>query len=294
MTKKYALVVWLLLTFVPVFAQQKPAPQKYLWIQYEQLQPGKTQPYLQLQKAFLATVADKPPYWITGGPMVASGEEHAAAFLTFMDDFADMERIFAAFNQAGEELTKNDPAVAAAGMGAVTSIRSLVAELQPNLSLNLDKFDPARATRWDITTYRLRPGTRQKFGQLLERVAKIEAADNNQNVVVVYRLVAGAPGPVYLVMRPLKTLADLDQKPVAPENAARSAVLGEQFAAVVGECVLSQTEAIYVVLPNLSHVPASYVATNPDFWTVKPEPVAAIPAKKAKKPAQPAAMRQKN
>ena len=283
----------LLLALVAPAAEMK-GPPRYILMQYEQLQAGKTATYMQLAESFAKMMEGSPHYWLAGAPIVGSGPEFAAVYVSFADSFAEVDRMMADYNVAGAELTRKNSALVNDAMSAILSMRSVIAEFQPELSLNVDKIESPQITRWVISTYRLRPGTRAKFTQLLDRVRHIEEGAHNPASVLVYRVEVGEPGPVFLVMRPLKTLADLDQEPRAPENPLSSAIVGEQFAVTVAECVVSQTEAIYQVLPNLSHPPESYVAANPGFWKVKPaEASVTPPANKGKKAVQPAALKDK-
>lgn len=274
-------------------AAESKGPPRYLWVQYEQLQPGKAAPYMELTQTYRDMVDQTSHYWIAGMPVVATGNEFALTYLIFLEDFANMDRMLADFDKTDEVFRKKNAKLMDEGMSAIASLRALVAEYQPELSLNVDRIDPAYTTRWVMTTYHLRPGTRAKFTQLLSRVRQLAEAEKNPASVMVYQVVIGEPGPVFLIVKPLRTLAELDQKAAAPENPLRASIVGEQFAAAVAECVITQTEALYTVSPSLSHPPESYVAVNPGFWKVKlAEPAVAAAGKKGRKAVQPASIKE--
>ncbi len=261
---------------------------KYLWIQTESVQPAKEAAYMRVTQVFKEAVGNTG-YWLTTMPLAGPGGQYT--YVSMHDTYASMEEMLAAFMKATPELMKKDAALLNEGMSAVTGMHSIIAEFQPELSIRAEQVDAPHSTRLAVYTYRLRPGTGAKFAALLKEMGELHKQANDSVSVTVYRVVAGEAGPTFLIIRHLKTLADLDEEPSPALKALMTPLVEQHSADVVKECVLSQEATLYMFSPELSNPPQSFLADNPGFWQVKTEEAAAPAAKKAKKP-KPAALKE--
>ena len=91
----------------------------------------------------------------------------------------------------------------------VNAGRNLLARYAAELSNGPD-ISPAEIRIWEITIFRVRPGKEASFAQ----AAKLYQSLVKQAMVTapwaVYEIMAGMPGPTYLVWSPHKTLAEID------------------------------------------------------------------------------------
>ena len=124
--------------------------------------------------------------------------------------------------------------------------------------------------------------------------AQLKAANFDEHWLV-YQVQYGLPATTYVIVRDLKSLADLDVDNSKAVEAAVPAGLREREMSYARENVLGIESVIYRVKPELSHPGQSMVAANPSFWTVQETEQAPVVAnKKSKKQeVQPAALKEK-
>jgi hypothetical protein len=279
----------LLVVFGSVFAVAGDNPNagktpKYIWIQTEQYQPGKEAAYMRTTQLFKEAMAPTEMYWLAGMPLAGNGNE--VTYVMFPGSFADIDKIVATFEKAGAQMHQKNAALVEEGMAAVKKSHAILGEFQPELSLVSEQHNPAQVTRWRVTKFNIRPGTSEEFSGLIKEAREMHAKANDGVHFFVYRILYG-DDPGFTIVMPLKTLADLDQPPSEAFKALFTPLVKEHFYSVVRKTVVSETTNLYAVQPQLSNPPKSYVAANPDFWTVKePPPVTAKAAKKPKKTAE--------
>lgn len=280
---------------VVAFAGDSPSSgktPKYIWVQTEQYQAGRQAAYMKLGHAFKEAMASTEFTWLAAMPVAGNGNE--VTYVMFPDSFANVDKAIATFMKAGEEMALKNAALVTEGMAAVSHSRSFIAELQPELSTFGDKLSPAETTRWQVATVRLKPGYRMEFADFLKESRDMREKAGEHTPQFVYWVVAGEPMPAYVIVTPLKTLADLDEPPLPAYQTLITPLVKEHTYSVVKKTVADLDRIIYMVDPQLSLPPKNFVAENPGFWTVKaPEPVVAHTGKKAKKAVEPVAIKEK-
>ncbi len=293
--KKFAVIVLLfaLLGSVVAVAGDNPnnKPPKYLWIQAEQYQAGKEAAYMKLGQAFKEAMSNTDAVWLA--EMAVAGNGNEMIYVTFHDNFASVEKMIATFMKIGPEMQQKNAALMAEGQAAIGRSQAFIAEFEPDLSLLSDKVTPAQTTRYKVTTLRVKPGTGLELVELFKEARAMHVKAGDDAPYFIYRVVAGEPSPAYLLIKPLKTLADLDETSPAYE-AMLTPVVRKQFNATIKNTVSDWHAGIYLIDPRLSLPPKNYLAENPGFWKVpEPAPVA-VKGKKAKKVVEPAAMKEKH
>ena len=107
----------------------------------------------------------------------------------------------------------------------VASSRAILVRNVPELSNGPD-INPAQMRIWEITIFRVRPGKEGNFFQganlykSLVQQARVEAP------WATYEVMAGMPGPTYLVFSPHKTLAEIDPATGVPWPRSTPTVCG--------------------------------------------------------------------
>jgi hypothetical protein len=141
-----------------------------------------------------------------------------------------------------------------------------------------------------IITFRVRPGHDSDF---TDSVKIVKAAYEKAKVDLpwaVYQISGGMPGPTFLIILPMKSMAEIDaaiaragtiREAEGPENEkALSKMASDGYATV-------ETN-VFAFSPSMSYPAKEFVARDPEFWTPKAEgKAAAKPAAKAE--AKPAA-----
>lgn len=267
---------------------------KFVLIETEQVKAGHEMTFHKVAVQFkeaAATCAEC--YYLASVPL--TGQGGAYGWLVFENSWADIEKAITNYEKVGKEVaTKNASFmndIAQYSLGAHFSI----AEFQPDLSYQPDKIEGPQMTRWEVTTFQLRPGTGTAFTDLLKEAIELHKKANDTNAHwIAYRFVAGAPGPTFMLVTPMKTLAEMDQEQSPAMKALMTPLMRKHFDEIVQKAVVNFQTNLYKADPTLSRPPQSYVAANPDFWTVKEPvvPAAAAKGKKAKKAVEPAAQKE--
>jgi hypothetical protein len=294
--KKIALIALMLAVLGSLFAVAGDNPNagkmaKYIWIQTEQYQPAKEAAYMKLGGLFKEMMAPTEISWLAGMPLAGNGSQ--VTFVMFPENFAAMEKMIATFEKVGPEMHQKNAALVAEGMAAVSKSHSILAEFQPELSINPGQPDPAQVTRWRVVHFNLHPGAAMQFEDLLKEVREMHLKANDTVHTMVYRVLDGAPAPTYMIVLPLVTLADLDQPPAPAFEAMLTPVMKKHLYGIIKNTVVAQRSELFAVQPRLSNPPKSYLAANPGFWSVKEMAPAVAKGKKAKKAVEPAAMKEK-
>jgi len=275
------------------WAQSTSAP-KFLVISRESIKEGKISQYQGLDKQVRQVVHKSDPNlnWITASAF--TGTDNEETYFQFANSYADIEQADAAFGKAAGSLFMSaefNQTVAE----SQESGRNIIAKLRDDLSYNSDKFDPANAKFWYVSYRRAKPGSGQQFTSLRKDInAQLKAANFDDHWLV-YEVEYGMPTPTFVVVRDLKSLADLDADHTKAYEAAVASNLRLQQMSWTHENGILLESVIYRIKPELSHPAQSLVAANPSFWTVQETEQAPVVAKKkGKKPeVQPAALKEK-
>lgn len=287
-----ALAMMFLMTLC-AWAQAASAP-KLLVIYRESLKEGKMAQYQGLDRQVRQVVHKNDPNlnWITATAFTGSDNEET--YFQFANSYADIERADAAFSKAAGSLFMSadfNQTVAE----SQESGRNIIAKLRDDLSYNADKFDPANAKYWYVSYRRSKPGSGPQLTSLRKDIIAQLKAANYDDHWLVYEVEYGMPAPTYVIVRDLKSLADLDTDNSKSYEGAVATNLRQQNTSWIHENGILSESVIYRVKPELSHPAQSIVAANPSFWTVQETEQAPVVAKKkAKKQAvEPAALKEK-
>jgi len=275
------------------WTQSTSAP-KFLLISRQSIKEGKIAQYQGLDKQVRQVVhkADPNLNWITATAF--TGADNEETYFQFANSFAEIEQADAAFGKAAGSLFMSaefNQTVA----DSEESGRTIIAKLRDDLSYNPEKFDPAHAKFWSVVYHRNKPGSGPQIVSIRKDIdAQLKAANFDEHWLV-YQVQYGLPATTYVIVRDLKSLADLEVDNSKAVEAAVPAGLREREMSYARENVLGIESVIYRVKPELSHPGQSMVAANPSFWTVQETEQAPVVAnKKSKKQeVQPAALKEK-
>lgn len=257
-------------------------PPKILVVQREYLKPGKAGSlHTKSESAFVQamTAAKSTSHYF--GMESMSGPSRALYFSAYPS--------LAAWEQDNKSIRKNATLAAALDRATVAD-GELLSEYDQNVmalreDLSLNNGDLIGMRYMDITRLEILPGHDRDW----ESLAKLYVDGYKKAVPnarwTTFELVYGvADTAVYIVVSPLKSLADADsnmgdsKKFVDSMGAAGMKKLAELAAA----CIKTQANNLYEISPRMSYPPDSWIKAEPDFWRPK---VAAPAMKPATKPA---------
>ena len=159
----------------------------------------------------------------------------------------------------------------------ISSVRTIQARARKDLSYGAYP-DIATQRFFEVTWFRVRPGHEQQFeaaGKAYGAAAKRAGINASYRV---YEVVAGIPGPTYLILSSVASYGELDQTMTDGDKIMKGANTEEAMALqkFMLEGVVNVEAQRFRVDPVQSYVPKDTRAQDPAFWMPK-KPAAAKP-----------------
>ena len=267
------------------FAADNTAPPKYIWTQHVTLAGDKTANYPNLVAQFRHAVETTKAnvYWIAAGNL--TGSVRQLNFISFYDNFAAIETDMPAYKAIDEELMQKNPEFSAQAGAAELEPHSIIAKYIPSLSFNADKVAIPDAKWWEITTVYIKPGRESAFADLVKQEQDLLQKGGADEHFLTYRIIAGAaaPGAAYYIVIPRKSLAEMDVDNSSKMKDVVTPLIRQHMDSMAGDILTRIETNILMVRPDMSRPPQTFLAANPDFWTIK-EPAQPVVAAKKKQP----------
>jgi hypothetical protein len=266
------LLASLLAVPVPSHAQEMTGPPKVLVLGWETIHPGTATAHNKVAAGFAALAAKvkSPGHWI--GLNAVSGDENQALFLAGFPSFAAAEKA----HDVEEAAIEGSPALKADRQrlekeGAATHVaqRTVFATYQEDVSFHPP--GPAimgKARFVEVTVTRVRPGRIPDYWEFLKTGNQAREKAGVPIQAGVFLAQSGAPTGTVVIVRPLASLADLDQNFMKPFIAALGGdEAWKKLRASYAEIAEESTRAIFAINPKISYPHPALVAADPSFWT---------------------------
>jgi hypothetical protein len=133
----------------------------------------------------------------------------------------------------------------------------------------------AKQRFYEVTTFRVRPGHDEAFEAAARAYGASAKRTSPGSTYRVYQVVAGAPGPLYLVFSSFESYADMD-KAMANGQATMKGMPAEDMSALqkfAREGLINSESQHFRVDPLQSYVDKATRDSDPAFWRPK-KPVA--------------------
>jgi hypothetical protein len=277
-------------------AQGNNAP-KVLTILREEIKPGRSSAHARLEAGYVRALQKVkwPVYSLAMTPAVGGTD---AWFISGYDSFAALEKDRDAISR-NAELSREFDRLDALDAEFRTSQRNIVASLNEELSYKT-KVDLPLIRYMSVTTLRVRIGHNSDYFEARRILVDAYKKANADLHSVLFAVTAGEPIGTFLLIVPLKSLAELDPNPQAK---AIDEAMGEENSQrrrkLLAESVESIETVIYEFSPRMSYVSDEFAKAGGAFWTPKPlatantaapkRPPATAPEKKPAAPKKPAA-----
>jgi len=168
-----------------------------------------------------------------------------------------------ALNDAGDPLQDD----------ALYPSRTMLALYRPNWSYRPDqaiRMFP-RARYFQVSLYRIRPGTEAEFSELIRLRRATADVINLDRPDLAYQVISGAPAGTFVFLSPITSLRNFDDGvnsvPVFAEGlASAKAKDGNKIAS---ETEISREHLLFRVEPRISYVSSEFADVDPDFWRGK-------------------------
>jgi len=273
-------------------------PSKYIWYEAAKINNGKYELFNKLVAQYRDTAAVKAPdaYWLAGSPI--TGDTARVTIVTFHDNMASVAKMMTAFETIEKEITLKNANFAAQGAEAEAGSHWILAEYNKELSYRPDMVPLAHAAWWTTSLLSLKPGCEYEFNDVVKQVIDVHKKAGDNDHWAAYEIRAGYSEPSILFVTAVRSLADLDQEPpAAAKELFESAPMRQMFQKIGKECIAHVESTYSQVNPQLSRMPQSVIAANPDFWTIKIKeeapPAVVKKGKTTKEPVKPAALTEK-
>ena len=272
-------VVMSLSIFTQAFAQD-PAmhgPPKVLYVVREDIKPGMMDAHSKHSASFASIfrALETPNHRIALVPV--AGSENEVVYITGCESFKELENILTATDakMSGvngsmkadlDRLNKEAPVLHAA-------MRDMLALYRPEISYNPD-VDIRTMRYFQITTTRVRPGHDAQYVEYIQKVVNVarQKAKIDNLHIATYQIVSGTLAGTYLLFRPMKSLAELDDPIGMRVRASMSDDQKKDADKAVSDAVMSSDVSTYWMTPSMSYVEKGVADGDPAFWNPKPMP----------------------
>jgi hypothetical protein len=268
----------------PSVLAEGPGPSKVLRIVREEIKPARGAAHARAEEAYVrAGAASKmPAYWIGMSAVTGPSE---AWFFSGYDSYDALEKENDAFNAAvGKQMEAADEGDAQFRTGT----RLYLLELNEDLSYQM------RPTVKDmryitVMTVRVKPGYSREFLDVRKALTAAHAKAKVEEHWAFYEVTSGASAGTYMILFGSSAMKDDDTDPHT--QAYRDAIGDEgrtRSEAFMREGIAGMETVTFEISPQMSHVPAEWIAARPDFWkapSMKMKTTSAAPKESAVKPA---------
>jgi hypothetical protein len=288
-TLLFLTVLLITLSFGKAFAQtpeEAHKPPSVLLFVREEIKPGMMSAHNKHAATYAGIFSrlQTPNHRIAMVPV--AGSENEVVYLTGCDSFADLEK---QLNETEKKLGSVNVKVQteldrldkeAASLHA--SMRDVMAVYRPEMSFN-PGVSIAQMRYFSVNTVRIRPGNDAKYVDYVQKLlslARTKAKLPDNFHIAVFQVVSGAPGGTFMVFRPMKSLAELDNNIGRTVRAAMSEDMQKDMDKAYGEAVMSSETTIYAFAPKLSFLPKEFTSMDAAFWEPASEVAATAKPKK--------------
>jgi len=208
-----------------------------------------------------------------------AGNQNEVTYLWPFPSFAAYEKAQKDLDKIGETFKADFDRTRHAGEDYHSAQRDMLCRLRADLSYNLPAGDRAKMRFMRVETIRVKPGHISEFEEQRKIVAAAHVKAKVDEHMAVYQVVGGAQAGTFIVLVPWTSMDDSN---LLPHGKAYQDALGEdgnkKIAGIANDAILSDDVSIYAMDPQLSYLLPATVASDPEFWRLKPQ--AQVVAKK--------------
>jgi hypothetical protein len=125
-----------------------------------------------------------------------------------------------------------------------------------------------RARYFQVSLYRIRPGTEAEFGELIRLRRATADAVNLDRPDLVYQVISGAPAGTFVFLSPIVSLRNFDDGvnpvPVVAEGLANARA--KDGSRISSDVEMSREHLLFRVEPRISYVSNEFADADPEFW----------------------------
>lgn len=256
------------------FAQESKAPMgppNVLMIVREQIKPGTGSDHTAESHRFTLALRKAKSPWGRIGMVPIAGDENEVMYIWPFDSFAEVERMNAEMTKWSSGPLKADfDAIAPGPEDLHVSQRDSFAVYRPDLSYG-EGVNMAEMRYFAVETFQVRPGMEGQFAVGAKMYMDGMKKGKVDAHYAIFQVISGSDGGIFLVMSPMKSLAEMDKEP-ANMKAFADALGAEGMKALSklsSEIFQSTSSRIYAFDGRMSYVSPDWAArdkASPAFW----------------------------
>jgi hypothetical protein len=245
-------------------------PPPLLLIMREEVKPGHEAPHAVTESAWARALAKgkSTDHYLGMTSMTGPME---AWFLAGYANFAQWESKRAELDH-NPAFKKEVDKIALDDAEHVTGGRNFLGTFRKDLSFGPD-VEIGKMRYFRIRTFRIKQGQNKAFEEGVKTALAAYEKSHYPASFAFYEIAAGTGSPTFIVLRPMKSLAEMDAT-AAAEKAFQEA-LGEDgrkaMQKVFADTVNVVENQLFAFSPKLSYPGPATIASDPAFWTVKAE-----------------------
>jgi len=242
------------------------APPKLLLLVHQQVLPGKAAERQRLEVQ-TSSRFDELNILITWIELEAVTGPPQALFFDPADSFAELDRAgamlastFATYPELAQQQQQIEERLA--------SSKTVVAVRRDDMSYGAERMDLSKARYLRISVVSLRPGHERDFAEAQALRNLASTRERAEGAWVVYEVNSGVAQPAFLIVQALRALADADKELDTVRKLQQSLAETERsrLEQVAREAYASIESNLYVIHPEMSHVPNEFASGDPNFW----------------------------
>ena len=272
-------VLFSMLTFVVLgssyaIAQEGKAPMgppNVLMIVREQIKPGKGGDHTAESHRFTLVLRKAKSPWGRIGMVPIAGDENEVMYIWPFESFAEVEKMNQQIEKwSSGELKADFEAIAPGPEDLHVSQSDSFAVFRPDLSYGAG-VNIAEMRYFGVETFQVHPGMEEQFAVAAKMYMDGMKKGKVDAHYAIFQVISGGEGGVFLVMSPMKSMAEMDKTPANMKAFADG--LGAEGMKTLGkmssEIFQSTSSRIYAFNPQMSYVSPEWAATDkvtPAFW----------------------------
>ena len=246
-----------------------------LWIDREIVSADHAESYTDVIHRILNQYSQHQVVFRTLGLTSALPDTNEFLFLSQFDSFLELDDFERKFAQASQEYQRTMQSLEAQEADLRRSKQVMAAVFRPDLSYRADASALARARLLWVDQFIVTNGHVPDFESDVHFLRAAYEKAGIEDHYFMYQTVAGAESQTFIVMHPMKALADWDEAPKIVEKLMKglddagkkrmARLWKDQTPQGVGLSV----ERLYVLRPDLSQTSDKFANFDPEFWRPK-------------------------
>jgi len=245
----------------------KPGPPKFLNMVHQELKPGRTGAYDELETSLVRIYNREniPVFWLELESMTGPSE---ALYLNLFDASEEMDTAMKALSEglaAHPELMQMQDRLLQENTSSETTVLGVRRE-DMGFRANTIEFSKMRMLR--LSTVFVHPGYERAFTEAEWSLSAASEKVNAQAAWAVYEVTAGLPEPCFVIVTPMKSLRDMDETLDTSQALQKfeGGALEQHLQELARLAYGTSDSRLFLVGQKMSHVSKEFVAGNPDFW----------------------------